>query len=265
MALRTLARIRCSSPSSRSSISRAYSSAPRRTSSASCRARFRTSRAWSSACSRTLSSLNMRSTRSWACETRRLDSVCACARIFSRSWLIRRDCLISSGTVVRIRSRTSSASRSSIMTLLVSAIRLPELITASRRSTSMRMSMVSPPWTGCCRTGGETLPQPARDRLRHHGADVPGVFGYLFDDAGAEKHVVGAGEKADGLESRKHFSVGRRLLKLEFEVGYPTQPSHHDGGVELVHEVNQEAIKRLHLHIVDPSQRLLHHPHAFLQ
>jgi len=132
------------SPSSPTRTLTAYSSAPRRTSSASSWPSLMIRRLSASACWVSPRSSIRNAACSWARATIRSASSCAFSMIRSPSELIRFAARTSSGTATRSSSMRPSAAAWSMTTLLVRGRRRPFAMIDSRRSTRKMMSIGVP-------------------------------------------------------------------------------------------------------------------------
>src|SRR3990172_7775731 len=186
----------------------------------------------------------MPSASSWARSTMR--SVSSLMRLAAR---------ISSGTATRNWSSRSSARAWSMITLLVSGMLRPLLI--SRSSCSMRKMMsigVSPKCAparerGASRRGrlyGLAL-QPAGDGGGHEAAHVAAERGDLLDQARAEIGVLERGHEEDRVHARRQLAVGVGHLQLGLEVAHRAQPAHDEPRSQASAEVDRQAVEPGHL------------------
>src|SRR5579883_1184688 len=195
----------------------------------------------------------------------------ACMITRSRSWLMRRACLISSGTVTRSWSMMSRNSCSSMIVRDESGSRVPELTSCSRRSINCKTSMISPPYPLArqptrywCRLFllCQLLTQCIGDKIGNKPLDSPAELDNLLDQACAEEAVLQTGNEKNFFYIRRQRTVHERHLGLDLIIGDRAEPTHNHPGARLASKLHQEAPKGPHLDIADTSQRLLGHGHA---
>src|SRR6187397_2889724 len=112
-----------------------------------------------------------------------------------------------------------------MITLLVSGMLRPVEMTRSSCSSRKTMSMGRPPsWL-------RILPaEPARDRCRHHRADVTAELGDLLDQARAQVGMLECGHEEDSIDFGRQLAIGVRHLQFRLEVAHRAQAADDETG-----------------------------------